>query len=109
MRDYWVERFYREAIPIIIERFNPKKILLFGSRIRGNAVEDSDLDVIIVSDYFKDIPFMIRSEMVLKTVEFPIHVDYLCYTEEEFKDIVTSSSIVQDALEYAEEVYRNSF
>lgn len=38
-------------------------------------------------------------ENMLKLVRFPKHVDYLCYTPEEFERIKDSSSIVEDALE----------
>jgi predicted nucleotidyltransferase len=31
----------------IVERFNPKRIVLFGSHARGDAGSDSDLDVFI--------------------------------------------------------------
>lgn len=39
-----------EAIRRIRERFNPRKILLFGSRARGDAREDSDFDLLVVMD-----------------------------------------------------------
>jgi predicted nucleotidyltransferase len=32
----------------IVERFNPLKIILFGSYARGNAGPDSDVDLLIV-------------------------------------------------------------
>jgi predicted nucleotidyltransferase len=31
----------------IVEKFNPKRIILFGSRARGEAREDSDYDLFI--------------------------------------------------------------
>jgi len=31
-----------------VERFNPVKILLFGSYARGTAVPDSDVDLLVV-------------------------------------------------------------
>lgn len=33
----------------IVERFNPQRLILFGSRARGDAGEDSDFDLLIVS------------------------------------------------------------
>lgn len=32
----------------LVERFDPDRILLFGSRARGDARPDSDLDVLVV-------------------------------------------------------------
>lgn len=34
----------------IVERFRPRRILLFGSRARGNAFPDSDYDLFIEMD-----------------------------------------------------------
>jgi len=39
---------------VIVEKFHPEKIILFGSWAKGTAREDSDLDVLAVVD--GDIP-----------------------------------------------------
>lgn len=39
-----------EAVRRIREQFNPRKILLFGSRARGEARQDSDFDLMVVMD-----------------------------------------------------------
>jgi predicted nucleotidyltransferase len=106
MDDRWINRFQKEALPRIIEVIGPARVLLFGSRVRGKATEDSDIDVIIVSIFFKDIPFIKRMEKVLTIAKFPKHVDYFCYTPEEFDRIKDSSSVIEDALEeYVEAVF----
>jgi len=38
----------QEIIRRIIERFNPEKIILFGSYARGDAGPDSDADLLVV-------------------------------------------------------------
>ena len=47
-----------ECITIMVERivrnFQPLKIMLFGSRARGDAKPDSDIDLIIVFASIKD-------------------------------------------------------
>ncbi|MFW5803162.1 MAG: nucleotidyltransferase family protein, partial [Verrucomicrobiota bacterium] len=40
---------------IIIEKFEPEKIILFGSYANGTPDEDSDVDLIVVKDTDKDI------------------------------------------------------
>ncbi|MGH7231288.1 MAG: nucleotidyltransferase domain-containing protein [Nitrospiraceae bacterium] len=40
----------REIVHRIVSRFNPEKIILFGSHARGNAGPDSDVDLLIVMD-----------------------------------------------------------
>jgi predicted nucleotidyltransferase len=39
--------------------------LLFGSRIKGTATENSDIDVIVVSNAFATIPFIERMSLIL--------------------------------------------
>ena len=36
------------ATRIIVDRANPKRIVLFGSRARGDAHQDSDLDLLVI-------------------------------------------------------------
>ena len=99
MSDLWIEKFKKEALPIIVKVIKPSRLLFFGSRATGNADENSDIDVIIISDMFKDIPFIKRMEKIIKLTRFPKHVDYLCYTPEEFKNIKETSLIIDNALE----------
>jgi predicted nucleotidyltransferase len=99
MNDFWIEKFKKEALPKIIEEFHPEKIILFGSRVHGEAKEESDIDVIVVSNAFNDTPFLKRMPMVVRKTRFPKHVDYLCYSPEEFNRVKKTSSVVRDALE----------
>lgn len=98
MADIWVTRFKTEALPAIRAAFKPARVMVFGSRVTGNARADSDIDVIIVSDAFAGSRFLGRMARVLKVVRFPKHVDYLCYTPEEFVRIQSTSSVVGDAM-----------
>lgn len=41
------EELIQQITRTIVERFNPKKILLFGSQARGTPRPDSDLDLIV--------------------------------------------------------------
>ena len=104
MADHWVDRFREEALPKIVEELNPESVLIFGSRARGDANEDSDIDVIVVSSYFADMPFLRRMPYVLRKVPFVRHVDYLCYTPGEYERIKYESSIIMDALENSVEL-----
>jgi uncharacterized protein len=38
----------REMVQIIVRRFNPSRVILFGSRARGDARPDSDVDLLEV-------------------------------------------------------------
>jgi len=106
MADRWIERFREEALPKLVEEFSPENVLIFGSRASGSAEENSDIDVIVVSSYFADMPFLRRMPCVLKKVPFVKHVDYLCYTPDEYERIKDESVIIMDALENSMELVR---
>ena len=57
--------------PKIIAELRPEKILLFGSRIKGTADENLDIDVIVVSNAFANTPFIERMSLILKMIRFP--------------------------------------
>jgi len=105
MKDRWVDRFIKEAVPKILDEISPYLIIIFGSRVKGNARDDSDIDVIVVSDYFKGIPFLKRMPMLLKLVKFEKHIDFLCYTEEEFNRIKNESIVLKTALQNGVSIY----
>ncbi len=105
MEDYWIEKFKREALPKIIEEFHPERVILFGSRTKDGAREESDLDVIIVARVFEKTPFLRRMPLVVRKTRFPKHVDYMCYFPEEFERVKKTSSVIMDALEESVTVY----
>lgn len=106
--DRWVERFKQEALPIVLRECQPEKVVLFGSRVTGEADEESDLDVIVVSHIFDQIPFIRRMAFMLKKVRFTKHIDFLCYAPQEFERIQHTSAVLQDALQYGEVIYTPS-
>lgn len=54
----------------IIERKNVKvsKIILFGSYARGNYRDDSDIDVIVISDDFAPMDYWERIDFLSETI-----------------------------------------
>jgi predicted nucleotidyltransferase len=48
MRKANVERQIDRMVRRIVERFDPDRIILFGSRARGDARPDSDVDLLVV-------------------------------------------------------------
>jgi len=104
MTDLWIEKYQKQALPKLKEEFKPEKIIIFGSRVKGSSGEDSDIDIIVISSCFANISFLKRMPLVIKKVPFPKHVDYICYTPEEFDRIKEESSVVIDALENSIEI-----
>ena len=74
-----------EIISGIATRFNPDKIILFGSYANGTQKEDSDIDLLIIQD--SDLPpqkrgFDIRMSLIGSMIPF----DILIYTNSEFEN-----------------------
>lgn len=76
------------------ERFNPEKILLFGSRARGDNLRESDYDILIISKAFEELNFRERIIEVYKLVIEPLNVEVICLTPDEFNERKNELSIV---------------
>lgn len=75
----------KQLTKIIINNYKPDKIILFGSRARGDARPDSDIDILVVSDKEKNLPRYKRGLHVrVKLSNILIPKDILFYTHEDF-------------------------
>lgn len=79
-------------------RISPSKVILFGSRARGDALAGSDYDIIIVSEKLRGVPFTARMTELFRLWDLATDVDFLCYTPEEFDRKRTQIGIVKDAV-----------
>jgi len=66
----------------IVETAQPEKIILFGSRARGDARPNSDFDVLVIKkssepSYRRDAPLYVA------LADLPVEVEVLVYTPEE--------------------------
>lgn len=80
------------------------KVLLFGSRSRGEAGRDSDVDILVVSEAFVGLSHLKRVALVGESWDLPYPVDFLCYTPSEFERRRLEVSIVSVALEEGTEI-----
>jgi len=98
IKDKVVQDFLAQKLTLIKQEFAPTQLILFGSRIYGSPTEDSDIDLIVVSDFFQGWRFLGRMGYFLKKVNFYEHIDAFCYTPEEFEKIKQISSVVAEAV-----------
>ncbi|MFQ5825992.1 MAG: nucleotidyltransferase domain-containing protein [Dehalococcoidia bacterium] len=74
---------YVDEIVEILRPYDPERIILFGSRARGQADELSDYDLIVIKR--TDRSFVERlQDMVPYLVQLKRPADILVYTPEEF-------------------------
>ncbi len=50
-------------------------VYLFGSRVRGDAVRSSDVDLLLLADVSIDLPTIAALREVLEEYALPYHVD----------------------------------
>ncbi len=69
----------------IVKRYQPEKIILFGSYVWGKPTKNSDVDLFIIKE--SDLPRRFRTtqvERILGSASFP--VDILVYTPKEVRE-----------------------
>jgi len=96
--DFKGNRELKKFLKILKRKFNLSKIILFGSRAKGNYLKESDYDLIIVSDYFKNIPFLERMKLVYELCDLDINVDIFPITEEEYEKRKNEISILGEGI-----------
>ena len=68
----------------IVQLYQPDKIVLFGSRSRGDTDQHSDIDLLVISDREQHLPRCKRGlDVRLKLSEFKTPKDILFYTHED--------------------------
>jgi predicted nucleotidyltransferase len=89
--------FVHRQLPVLHERLAPLRAIAFGSRVRGDALATSDLDLILISPRFAHVPFLKRAVCVLEALDYPGGLEFLCYTPEEFEEKREELGIVRIA------------
>lgn len=75
----------RHITDTIVQQFHPRRIILFGSRARGEAQPDSDYDVLVEMD--TALPFHLRMTRVYEAFGMrPWSMDVLVFTPSEVEE-----------------------
>ena len=74
----------------ILQRSNPRRIILFGSLASGIAHSDSDIDLCVLVDDAMHRTFRVKQDLyrllMAAHYEFPVDVDFRVYTLSEFRE-----------------------
>ncbi len=80
------------------KKIKASEVILFGSRAGKKYNEESDVDLIIVSDDFKGMNFFERASKMYDFWKIDLPVDFLCYTKKEYETLKKGVTIVSHAL-----------
>lgn len=92
--DEITRRFVRRST----NNYKIEKVILFGSRVRGDHFRMSDFDFIIVSPDFRGVHIIKRMSSIYEYWDEPYDIEPLCYTPEEFEARIDELGIVSAAI-----------
>ena len=71
----------RTVVDRIVERFHPRRVILFGSLARGAATPDSDADLLVEMD--TPLRSVEQAVEIRRAVDFPFPTDLLVRTPQQ--------------------------
>jgi HEPN domain-containing protein/predicted nucleotidyltransferase len=94
-----------EVVERLVSRYDPDRIILFGSHASGRAREGSDLDLLIVKETpLRPIDRRVEVERLLADRQVPL--DLLVYTPQEVRDLYAlGSPFIEEVVETGRVLY----
>ena len=96
----------QKVINKIVEISNPRKLILFGSYVRGNQHINSDLDILVVAGDGIDSPRKegVRIRRALKGINMPM--DILVVPENKLEELIATPGLIyKEAIKRGKVVY----
>jgi predicted nucleotidyltransferase len=95
-----IHRIARLYVKRLAAHISVKQAILTGSWARGTHLEDSDVDLIVVSDDFSRMPLPDRLVYLQKDWKARVPLEAFGYTTSEFRRLRKNSSYVRDAVRH---------
>jgi predicted nucleotidyltransferase len=100
-----IEEILNELI-ISLKVSNPYKIILFGSYAKGEATEDSDIDLMVILDnnniaktYEERMSKKLYIRKLVREINYKMALDILVYSKEELKLVKENGNYFIDEIE----------
>jgi predicted nucleotidyltransferase len=87
-------------VSFIVSTISPKKIILFGSRARGDHSEDSDYDILLIIDKsFKRIDLISSLYSALRQTDLTKNVDFLTISSDRYDELKSDVGYIYKTIE----------
>ncbi|MEW5995993.1 MAG: nucleotidyltransferase domain-containing protein [Candidatus Micrarchaeota archaeon] len=71
-----------------VKKLFSAKVILFGSRARGESLKESDYDLLVISEKFEGMPLRERLQKLYELmIKAPFNADILALTPKEFEEL----------------------
>jgi predicted nucleotidyltransferase len=94
--DSKVEYIIQKIVSIIVEKADPARIILFGSRAKGNAHKGSDIDIALEGEKALTFREMRKMKELIDDVSglYSVDIIVLRKVDDTFKDSIKESGVV---------------
>ena len=96
-----IKRIVKDYLKIVSKRIRVDKAILFGSWARGDNLQDSDIDLIVISPDFERMSLEERLTLLERFWNFEKYghsIEAFGYTADEFRKLRRYSLTIKDAL-----------
>jgi len=84
-----IQEIVQSYIDDLSKQVNIEKVILFGSYAKGNTHKDSDVDLAVFSDYFKNMSRVDGIHfLLLRAMDYDIDLEPQPFTMDEYRDPV---------------------
>jgi uncharacterized protein len=96
-----VIKITRQYAKVVHDNYDPVRVILFGSYARGNYNEDSDIDIALVFDDYRNILDM-QLELMRLRRKIDSRIEPHPFRK---KDFEASNPIVNEIMKYGKEIF----
>ncbi len=80
----------------LVAKYQPEKIILFGSLAKGNVNETTDIDLLVVKDTQKAYNDRLRD--IVNICDYDVGIDFLVYNPDELKELAKTNAFVRNEI-----------
>jgi uncharacterized protein len=91
-----LEEEVQRYVTILVEQYNPVRIILFGSLAVGQARLWSDIDLVVVAE--TDLAFLDRTKEAILMLRPQVGLDILIYTPAEYDALIRERPFFQQEI-----------